>query len=304
MSGDIDFEFVDRIRNNNRKKILIAIYLSPQHYSDLVELTNLKPGSIYHHLKVLEPLIQKMDKGVYEITPMGAKLVESLGLVKASEIKPRINTSSTVETESITNLENNTATINEIDTGPIIDPSLIKTIVDDVDEEKEHIVDQLWLGKLNIILAIITLSVTVLLSIYGVSLSGSAIYSTHTLSLTVTFDLLGFTLGWLILYLSEYLFSKYPTYNQLKFTLNIRLLSMLPGVIVGLALFLLFINGIVPSEVIYPWIISITTILGLLIMVNGIYYLRGKDIFHSVLLAASVTISDVLIGLVVLLSGI
>ena len=46
------------LQNEHRKKILQETYKSPIRYNDLIEITGLKPGSLYHHLNILTELVQ------------------------------------------------------------------------------------------------------------------------------------------------------------------------------------------------------------------------------------------------------
>ena len=84
-----EIDLLNKVRNKNRKQILLAIYNTPTRYSDLVSLTGLKPGSIYHHLAILEPLIVKVEQGVYQITDKGKFVINKFGLL--DEHKPTVN---------------------------------------------------------------------------------------------------------------------------------------------------------------------------------------------------------------------
>ena len=264
----IDFEYIDRIKNKHRKAILLALYKSPQHYKELVSLTNLKPGSIYHHLGVLEPLARKTDHGLYEITSMGTDLLEALNLVEKQ--KPKVSEQK--------------------------DPIEISS------DSQDNLLVNVWLGKVNYILIIFTLSITFGLTYFGVALAGSALYPIGDWRVILIFDALAFLLGWSAYYFSEILTLKNRIYNIFKFTIAIRVLSMLPGAIVGLSLFILFIFGITPSDSFYPWLMGITTILGYVLAASGLYYLRGRDRALSLLISGIAGSIDVLFGLIVFFS--
>ena len=259
-----DFELLDRLRNKNRRLMLIAIYEKSRHYSELSEITSLKPGSIYHHLKVLEPLIKKEGKGLYEITGEGRRLVEDNGLVEINYQKP------TTKTTKI-----------EYDRG-------------------EDLLHAIWLGKLNKILLIFVVTVVVLLAFNGVALAGSAIYSLDSWSVIV-FDIVAIGLGWGALYLLE-IVTHSRLYKDTWFTLTIRLLSMLPGSIIGLALFLLFLLGIYPSDLVFNILFVISSLGGLLTAATGEYYLRLKTTHTAIRVAAIPVTIDILLGVVVLVS--
>lgn len=86
----MEFIFEDKIRNKTRKNLLLLIYESPKRYQDLASLTGLKPGSVYHHLKLLEPFVEKRAHGLYAITELGKSLVEKNELVESDNKKPSV----------------------------------------------------------------------------------------------------------------------------------------------------------------------------------------------------------------------
>lgn len=264
----IEFEYIDRIKNKHRKAILLSLYESPQHYKELVSLTNLKPGSIYHHLGVLEPLARKTDHGLYEITHKGVDLLEAMNLVEKP--KPKVSEQ--------------------------LDPAEISA------HSQDNLLVSIWLGKINYILIIFTLIITVSLAYYGVSLAGSALYPIGDWRVVLIFNTLAFILGWSSYYFSEILTIKNRIYNIIKFTIAIRVLSMLPGAIVGLSLFIIFIFGIIPSASFYPWLMGITTILGYILAASGLYYLRGRDRASSLIISGIAASIDVIFGLIVFFS--
>lgn len=242
--------------------MIIAIYQKPVHYSELTELTGLKPGSIYHHLRVLEPLIQKEEQGIYSITEIGMNIVESMELVDILSQKPNIKTK------------------------PI-------TTEDDI-------LHQVWLGSLNKILLGFTSLVTLLLGFQEVALAGSAIYAIQGWGVFL-FDVIALFLGWGILYTLEYI-TPGEIFEEKSYILTIRLLSMLPGTIVGLGLLLMLISGSMINMIVFPYIFALTSILGLLMAVTGEYYLRALPIRKAVRFAALPVLADMLLGIGILLS--
>lgn len=260
-----DFQLLDRLRNKKRKLMLIAIYKKSRHYSELTELTGLKPGSIYHHLKVLEPLVRKESQGLYEITEEGKKLVENNGLVEIEVQKPTVKT---------TKIEY---------------------------DRNEDVLHSIWLGKLNKALLIFVVSVVILLAFNGVALAGSAIYVLDSWSVII-FDFVAIGLGWGALYLLE-IITHNKLYKDIWFTLTIRLLSMLPGSIIGLGLFLLFLIGVYPSDLVFIILFVLSTLGGLLTAATGEYYLRLKASHTAIRVAAIPFIIDILLGGVVLVSS-
>ncbi|MCY3414229.1 MAG: ArsR family transcriptional regulator [Candidatus Heimdallarchaeota archaeon] len=257
---DPDFEYLDRLRNKSRKQMLIAVYEGPKHYAELSDLTGLKPGSIYHHLKVLEPLVIKEGQGLYNITDQGRQLVERQLLVEVSLQKPKI--------DPITRMDG--------------------------------MMEEIWIGKLNRILGVFILFVIILLGFQGVALAGSAIYAVNSWVIII-FDLLGFGLGWMVLYILEIITPR-KLYSEPSFPLMIRLISMFPGAVVGLGLYLSFLAGVIPTDVAYPIIFSLTTSLGLLLAASGEVYLRGQSWSNALRFASIPTVLDILLGVFILLS--
>jgi len=77
---------------------------------------------------------------------------------------------------------------------------------------------------------------------------------------------------------------------------------MMPGVIVGFALLILFTGGIVPSISAYAVIFVITLVLGTLVAASGIFFLRGISKEDALLYAIVPGVVDLLLGLVILIS--
>lgn len=275
-----EFELNDLIRNKHRKLMLITIYQSPKRYSDLIELTKLKPGSLYHHLSVLKPLVEKRAHGIYHITKQGTIFVEKFNLVTTEEQKPNIKNSKTTKISNSTKLS-----INSLNQTDLLDNSL----------------SIIWLGPVNYILLAYTIIITLILSYYGVSLAGSSIYAIGGW-ISLAFDIAAFILGWISLYFIDHISSKNRIYGELRYSLTIRLLSMLPAAIIGLGLFLLFLNDTSPESNVYPWLFAITIFFGLIASASGIYYLRGKSATIAFQIASVPIIIDLLLGIVVLIS--
>jgi hypothetical protein len=219
-------------------------------------------------LGVLEPLARKTDHGLYEITSKGVDLLEVLNLVEKQ--KPKV-------------IEQ-------------IDPIELST------DTQDNLLVNIWLGKINYILIIFTLFVTSGLAYFGVALAGSALYPIGDWGIVLIFNIIVFLLGWSIYYFSEILTIKNRIYNIFRFTIAIRVLSMLPGAIVGLSLFVFFIFGISPSDAFYPWLMGITTVLGYILVATGLYYLRGRDRVSSLLISGIAASIDILFGLIIIFS--
>ena len=77
---------------------------------------------------------------------------------------------------------------------------------------------------------------------------------------------------------------------------------MLPGTVISIGLFLLFTSNVVPPASIYPWLFMISLIFGTLTTAIGISYLRSQPLEKSIDLAILVTIIDLLLGTIILLS--
>ncbi|MHA2248954.1 MAG: hypothetical protein ACXAD7_01265 [Candidatus Kariarchaeaceae archaeon] len=275
--------------------MLIEIYRSPRRYSDLIELTNLKPGSLYHHLNVLKPLVEKRAHGLYHITKIGISLVEKLNLVNIDGQKPNI-----IETKTSPFISEPNIQRIETDVGSAMDQEASKIILHSTDTIDDAL-SLLWLGWSNYFLLISTLIITVILSSYGISLAGSAIYAIGGW-IALSFDLIAFTLGWMALYTLERYSSNNRIYGELRFSLAIRLISMMPGAIVGIALLLLFLNGNSPKESAYPWLFVITLGFGLIACASGIHYLRGRSSSTALRMASIPITIDLLMGTVVLVA--
>lgn len=266
MSSQIDFEqfeMKNRLRNKNRTLMLIRIYDEPQRYQDLIELTSLKPGSIYHHLKILGDLIEKKDHGTYMITDLGKQVVEHFGLVNVDSIKPKIS-------------QNNSEIISE------------------------DLLSNIWIGYSSLLLLFFILAMTVLLGSEGVSLAGSAIYYIGFPE-SFIFDIVAIFMGWIFLVLVFLIQGSKDRREYLFETSLIRSLSMLPGSIIGVTIYLLFLFDNSPSQAIFDLLFGVTLILGLVLSSTGVYYFKNKTMKDSILIAIIPSSIDLLLGMVIFL---
>ncbi len=293
-----NYDMYNRLQNSHRKKLLIFIYQEPKNYTQLMEFSGLKPGSLYHHLNVLIPLIEKRGHGLYAITEEGKSIVEEMDFVDEAERKPIVNSiDSANETEDA-----------EIIGKPIIKKDPIKTEVDiigsspisEINHDGKDPLALIWLGLPSYILVGIVLTTVILLSIIGVSLAGSAVYSIGKNAFL--FDLVSFVLGIGALYYIEVTIFRNSIYNRLKYSFIIRILSMLPGVVIGIGILLLFISDIMISETAFPWIFAISIVMGTLFASSGISYLRGTTFARALVIATIPSFIDLLLGILILIN--
>ncbi|OLS29087.1 MAG: hypothetical protein HeimC2_02820 [Candidatus Heimdallarchaeota archaeon LC_2] len=261
--GFDQFDMKNRLRNKNRSLMLKQIYLGPQRYQELIILTNLKPGSLYHHLRILGELIEKQDHGVYVITNLGRVVVEHFDLIDPSTIKPSISYAS-------------------------------------AEVIPEEVLSNIWLGYSALILWTFILIVTVLLGSEGVSLAGSAIYSIGYPT-SFLFDFIAITLGWFPIVLIYKIQGSTKPREYLFETFMIRSFSMFPGSIFGLSIYLLFITDNLISENVFTWLFSVSLIAGLIFSSTGVYYLKNKSMTDSILISLIPTSIDLMLGIIVLL---
>jgi hypothetical protein len=257
--------------------MLAYIYEQPRTYSDLIEFTELKPGSLYHHLNLLKPLVEKESHGLYTITELGKSIAEEFELVE--EKKPLIESAQSSSTLYDNKLEKNQHPKGEF----------------------EEVLYQIWNSWTTYIFILIILIVTILLGIEGVSFAGSAVYATNT-QIAFYFDLLAFLIGWLILYTIEGFSFNYQVYHRFQYTLLIRLISMLPGAIIGLSVWLIYFGDIVPNSFAYAVIFALTVVSGTWFAATGVKYLRGITFSDSLQWAVTISGIDLLMGIVVLIS--
>ena len=285
-----NYKLYNRIQNEKRRKLLLFIYEQARNYTQLIEYSGLKPGPLYHHLNILEPLIEKLTHGQYTITEFGREVVEKMNFVDDTNRKPLINRFSkhngplsVVPGERQVN-DNKDRGLN-FESNTWNDPLAI-----------------IWLGNSNYILITLTISIMILLGIQGISFAGSAIYAVGG-NIAFSFDIIAFILGLSSLYYLEMFQTKNKIYNQFKFIFTIRIISMIPGTIVGISLLLLYMSGENPPSQAYPWIFGITLLLGTFVAATGIHYLRGQPFNQSLLIAVVPGMIDLLLGLIVLISG-
>ncbi|MCH8906935.1 MAG: hypothetical protein IH840_07580 [Candidatus Heimdallarchaeota archaeon] len=269
MKGQINetdlYLYQKRIKNKSRKTILLSLYSSRDTYSSLIELTGLKPGSLYHHLRILDGLVSKLGHGEYDISPLGKKLLEQLKLIEPGEIKPRINIANAKDNSKIDNL-----------------------------------LSIIWISPVTYIVIFGVLLLSILLANVGVALAGSSIYPAYQFSYIYT--VMSFILGWGILLLLDQIDEPAPGYNAYQYTFTVRLVSMLPGAIVGLSLYLLFLGGIEVSQLTFDILFILTTFSGWIISAIGIQYLRAKSFKIAIQISAGMILLDGFLGLVVILA--
>lgn len=270
-------ELYSKIQNDYRQMILSFCYQESRSYSELIEETGLKPGSLYHHLGILDPLVVKSGHGQYSITPLGREIAEEFDLI--TDTKPSIDKEDTDEIQE------------EVDQQ---DEKSVTTLIN-----PETILEQIWLFWPSYIIVILTLGIVIWLATYGVALAGSAIYAVGDSAFI--FDLTAILLGLLVLYSIESILFRFHPQNRIRFTLTIRIISMVPATVVGIALLILYIQGIIIPASIFPWLFAITITLGTLIAASGIQYLRGITFSDAITWASLVSGIDLLLGIVVLI---
>ncbi|MDH5403714.1 MAG: hypothetical protein OEZ01_11745 [Candidatus Heimdallarchaeota archaeon] len=337
------FLLYNKIKNNIRKELLIFIYHSNRSYKELIEYTGLKPGSLYHHLNILVPLIEKIDHGMYQISDQGRQIVESNYITSKINQKPLVTNIETNDTPTINHerieksldLDNEARSQNQSPAQNLelnLDQELKYLKDQGQNQELKHLKDQIpdqslakfpnqitsppleppsttfdtilatiWIQPSSYILILFVGAVSIILGFLGVSLAGSAIYVSRPVN-PYLINITSFLLGILSLLLIEEFISKNDIYSKLKFIFIIRIISMLPGSIIGLSLLLLFYSGVTPPYSIYPIIFMITIIFGNLTATTGIYYLRNETIPNSIIYASIPSSIDLLLGVVILLS--
>lgn len=262
-NGFDEFDMKNRLRNKNRTLMLVQIYSEPQRYQDLIALTKLKPGSLYHHLKILNELVEKKDHGTYAITDIGRKVVEHFNLVDKETIKPKVSTKFT----------------------EVISEDMLATI---------------WVGYTSIILMIFILLIIILLGSEGVALAGSAIYYVG-FPASFIFDIVAILMGWLTLILLFRIQGSNDRREYLLETSLIRSMSMFPGAVIGISIYLLFLMDDSPSQALFELLFGITLVLGIIFASTGVYYFKNKTMKDSILIATIPTSIDLMLGIVILL---
>ncbi|MHA2274881.1 MAG: winged helix-turn-helix domain-containing protein [Candidatus Kariarchaeaceae archaeon] len=285
-----NYELYNRLQNEKRKKLLVFIYEEQRNYTQLMDFSGLKPGSLYHHLKILEPLIEKQAHGLYAITTLGTKIVDQMNLIHKGNQKPTV--------QSITNNEDSIIVPSNGGSDKSLDS--VSTSVNELNEWSDPLA-MIWIGFSSYILIGTTILVMLLLGNQGVAFAGSAIYAIDG-RIVFAYDFIAFIFGMGSLWYIENVTMKFEVYNRLKFIFSIRIISMLPGVIVGISLLLLYLGGISPPSTIFPVIFVITLLLGTFTSAIGIAYLRSQSFTNSLLIAVVPGMIDLLIGVVVLLA--
>jgi len=273
-----------RIENGTRKEMLSYIYKSPRTYSDLIAQTGLKPGSLYHHLKILNGLVEKREHGLYAISLLGQQIVEALELTKDTRpsILPEVKSEDNLSTDA-----NKTE---------IFDNAVVTSL-----PTVERLDQVLWLGIPNVFIILLVITVVIYMGFQDVVIAGSALYAVYGPN-PFFFDVTAILLGWFSLYtLEKWILSSTP-YHAILYAFVIRIMMMLPAVIVGIALSLIFISGSAISPVAFQILFAITITLGYVVAVNGLQYLRGVDRSRAINLALVPSIIDLLLGIVIFIS--
>ncbi len=309
------YDMYNRMQNKKRQLLLAFIYEAPRNYTQLKEFSGLKPGSLYHHLNILIPLIEKKGHGVYEITEYGKEIVEELKLV--NKLRPKIS-NTTIEPDTknedmdlpkikvVRNEEESSE--QEIETNndevKLVDKLDIKH--DEITEETDLTINwddplaALWLGTPSYIIFGIILLISIILATQGIALAGSAIYAVNNIAFV--FDLFAFIIGIGLLYYIELGIYRNQVYSKLKYITIIRVLSMLPAAVMGLGIILLTLSGVIISSAVIPWIFTISIIFGTLFAASGISYLRGFNIYRSLIIASVPSFMDLFLGIIIILS--
>jgi hypothetical protein len=165
----------------------------------------------------------------------------------------------------------------------------------------ENLLYYFWLSPTSYILLAISIIVIILLGSQRVAFAGSAIYAVGEGDAFLV-DLLAIILGMGALFILEAITQNYPIYDRLKFILFIRIISMLPSLIMGITLLLLFSLGVIPPENIYPFIFLIGLVMGTFTMTSGLHYLRAQPVNDALMYSIVPTFIDLLVGVVILLS--
>jgi hypothetical protein len=287
------YELYNRIQNDKRKQLLIFIYQQNRNYTQLNEFSGLKPGSLYHHLKILDPLIEKQAHGLYVITNLGRKIVEELKLIDPIDRKPVIG-NALVHEQPTFDSSNGDIKKQELENDR-------KTEVKNTAINWSDPLAVIWIGQSSYFLIGTTFIVMILLGLQGISFAGSAIYAVEG-NIVFAFDIVAFLLGLGSLWYIENLTARIEVYNRIKFIFTIRIISMIPGIIVGITLLLIYLGGgsITPS--IFPMIFVFTIFLGTIVAAFGIHYLRSQPFNIAILIAVIPGFIDLIIGGIVLIA--
>ncbi len=268
----IDYlDILPKIKNKTRKEIVIFLFSEPRSYSQLISHTRLKPGSLYHHLKVLDPLVEKKESGLYSLTSLGRTLAEEQGLINFMNIQQKAHVSR-ISTESTTD-----------ESGQPVDYS------------------KFWESGMGLFWGLIILAVSILLGISGVAFAGSALYRVK-FPFSFYYDLSAFVIGFVILLMSELFMLRFPQESLRVPVLTVRIISMVPGALMGVSVYVLYLQNIYLNLLAFNIIFTITVFSGLIVSAISIKYFQGFEFRTSLFLATPMILSDLLIGVVVLLS--
>lgn len=306
-------EMFNRMQNKKRQALLAFIYTAPKTYSELMEFSKMKPGSLYHHLNVLIPLVEKKGHGLYEITELGEKIILEMRLQMPVDTKPSItkiesdvhqidenngdeSTTSTIEKE--TYMQSEQEIIKNTHNSEKARTIKMKNRHTSIDIEDDPL-SQLWLGNPSYFVVAIVIFISFLLAFKGVALAGSAIYSVGDLAFL--FDIISVFLGIGIMYYMEIGIFRNSTYNRLEYITVIRVMSMLPATIIGITILILTSSGVYIPRDIYPWLFSLSIFFGTAFAATGINFLRCTGISRALIIASIPSFIDLFLGVIILL---
>lgn len=311
------YEMYNRLQNDKRQSLLVFIYESPKSYSQLMEYSKLKPGSLYHHLNVLMPLIEKKGHGLYSITELGREVVEGMNLVQKDKSRPTISDQDE-KLKTDHDLKADKSDNNSLSDTTVIDKKQgevhinIGSEVGILDEEITGIMSKrskidwddplstLWLGPPSYIIIGIIVVTSIILATQGIALAGSAIYVVNDIA--IAFDIFALIIGIGLLYYIELGIYKNQVYNKIRYITIIRVLSMLPGTVMGIGILLITFSGVMLSSAVVPWLFSISIFFGTLFSATGISYLRGTSKYRALVIASVPSLMDLFLGIIIILN--
>ena len=268
------------IQNDTRRRLLKFIYQESRSYKDLIEFSNLKPGSLYHHLKVMDKLVDKLDHGLYGITEQGKWILHELDMV--ADTKPQV-TQHQPEVSEVLESQRESITSQKI-----LAPN----------QSTDMLNHLLWIGTPNIVLIAAIVLINILMAFQGVTIAGIAIY---TAPLAGLFSILAFGIGLVVLYYIEQLVFSLEVHRSLQYAVIIRIVGMLPASLIAFTMYILFLVGLTPGTTGWMLLFVVSSVLGYLVMTLGLQFLQGIEKGQASLLAALPSAVDLLIGFTILL---
>lgn len=312
------YEMYNRLQNDKRQSLLVFIYESPKSYTQLMEFSKIKPGSLYHHLNVLMPLIEKKGHGLYAITDLGIEVVEGMKLVQKDESRPTISDQDrnikkarelkVVKSEEDLISNDMMGDDNDQNEVNIETESVLETLAESKEgtQSRRSKIDwddplsTLWLGIPSYIIIGVVALTSIFLAIQGIALAGSAIYVVDDIA--IAFDIFALLIGIGLLYYIELGIYKNQVYNKFRYITIIRVLSMLPGTVMGIGILLVTFSGVVISSSAIPWLFAISILFGTLFAATGINYLRGTKKYRALVIASIPSLMDLFLGLIIMLN--